>query len=165
MLAPKRHIHFESAPMYGNFQTTGHHIFLSYPIEYDVDRRYENLPHTVDTEEVAQHIKVFALQCGSPTFSLLHISQWMHFQEQLTWQFFQCGNFESQLTDILYVTCEKVSKQKWKWHTTVWTYFPIQAAVELHYWSCPIIHSKCLLAYFVACQLQFVFSSSKSYPS
>lgn len=86
--------------MNGNFQTPCHHILLSHTIEDDVNRRYENFPHAIHTEKVSQHIEVFSLQCRCPTLALLHIAQWVHFQEQLTWQFFQRGNFQSQLTDI-----------------------------------------------------------------
>lgn len=62
MLTPEGYIHFEAAPMHSNFNSTGDWIFLAHPIKYNIDGANEYLPQTVQTEEMPEHIEIFALQ-------------------------------------------------------------------------------------------------------
>lgn len=92
--------------MHGYLDSSRHWVFLADPIENDVDRANEDLPHAVQAEEVAEHVEVFALERERPPLPLLHIPQRVHFQEQLPGQLFQCSDLKSQLPDV----CKKKGK-------------------------------------------------------
>lgn len=78
MLTPKGNVHFQAAPVHSDLDATRHRILFADPIEYDVYGAHEYLPHTIQAEEMAEHIEVLALERTRPALPLLHVSQIVH---------------------------------------------------------------------------------------
>ena len=62
-MGPHGHINVETKPVDKNIKCLGDGVNLANPVKDNVDGGDEDLPDTVDGEEVSQNVEVLALTC------------------------------------------------------------------------------------------------------
>ena len=73
LLRPDGHVDVEPKPVDQNVESLCDRVDLAHTVEHNVDGRDEDLPDAVGREEIAEDVKVFALQGSWPFHTSAHI--------------------------------------------------------------------------------------------
>ena len=62
LLRPKLDVKLKTEVIDGDFEASRNRIDSTHSVKHDVDRRYEDLPHAIEGEEVTERVKVYPLE-------------------------------------------------------------------------------------------------------
>jgi len=92
VLRPEHDVDVEAEPVDSDLHALGDGVYPADAIEDDVDGADEDLPDTVEREEVAEEVEVLALPRLRPLDALAHVLHVVDLHEELTAQLLQGQN-------------------------------------------------------------------------